>query len=129
MPDLENLNNHFASVVTLLSSKLQSIPFNHESRNILKSMVIHPTDHLEVSKIIEQLKNKKISSHGGISNEILKCCSPEVVFLADAINKDINEHVFPETLKVAKVIPLYKKGGCEKPENYRPISLLSSITS
>ena len=27
-PDLENLNNHFASVGTLLSSNLQSIPFH-----------------------------------------------------------------------------------------------------
>ena len=129
MPDLENLNNHFASVGTLLSSKLQSIPFNYESRKILNSMVIHPTDHLEVSKIIKQLKNKKSTGHDGISNEILKCCSPVVdSFLADAINKAINEHVFPETLKVAKVIPLYKKGDYEKPENYRPISLLSSIS-
>ena len=119
MPDLKTPNNHFASVGTLLSSKLQSIPFNYESRNILKSMVIHPIDHLEVSKIIKQLKNKKIYGHDRISNEILKCCSPVTdSFLADAINKAIDEHVFPETLKVAEVIPLYKKGDCKKPENH-----------
>ena len=127
MPDLENRNKNFASVGTLLSSKLQSIPFNYESRNILKSMVIHSTAHLEVSKIIKQLKNKKSYGHDGISNGILKCCSPVLdSFLADAINKAINEHVFPEALNVAKVIPLYKKGDCEKPGNYQPISLLSS---
>ena len=50
MPDSEKLNYHFSSVGTLLSSNLQSIPFHYVSRNILKSMVIHPTDHLEVSK-------------------------------------------------------------------------------
>ena len=129
MPDLENLNNHFAYVGTLLSSKLQSIPFNYEKRNILKSIVIHPTDHLEVSKTIKQLKNKKSYGHDGISNEILKRCSPVIdSFLADAINQDIDERVFPETLKVAKVIPLYKKGLAKKPEKDQASSLLSSIS-
>ena len=92
-------------------------------------MIIQPTDHLEVSKIIKQFKNKKSYGHDDFSNEILKCCSPVIdSFLADAINEAIDEHVFPETLKVAKVIPLYEKGDCEKPENYQPISLLSSIS-
>ena len=114
MPDLEILNNHFASVGTLLSSKLQSIPFNYESRNILKSMIIPPTDHLKASKIIKQLKNKKSSGHDGISNELLKCCSPVIdSFLANAINRAINEHVFPETLKVAKSFPI-QEGGLRK---------------
>ena len=31
----------------------------------------------------------------------------------------------PDIIKVAKVIPAYKKGEINNPENYRPISLLS----
>ena len=37
--------------------------------------------------------------------------------------------VYPDPLKVAEVIPIFKKGGeQDKATNYRPISLLSQIT-
>ena len=36
--------------------------------------------------------------------------------------------VFPDKLKIAKVIPLFKKGDESLIENYRPIFLLSSIS-
>ena len=36
--------------------------------------------------------------------------------------------IFPDDLKVAKVIPLFKKGKKEILDNYRPISLLRSLS-
>ena len=36
----------------------------------------------------------------------------------------LEEAVFPEKLKIAKVIPVFKKGDKENIENYRPISIL-----
>ena len=37
--------------------------------------------------------------------------------------------IFPDELKIAKVIPKYKTGSNQSVENYRPISLLSPFSS
>ena len=44
------------------------------------------------------------------------------------INQSLCTGIFPDKLKVAKVIPLYKKGDNHLPDNYRRISLLSSVS-
>ena len=36
--------------------------------------------------------------------------------------------IFPDELKIAKVVPFYKKGDIAKCDNYRPILLLSAIS-
>ena len=41
------------------------------------------------------------------------------------INGSFSSGVFPDRPKLAKVIPLHKKGATDVPSNYRPISLLS----
>ena len=46
-------------------------------------------------------------------------------FLALLVNQSFQSGTFPDKLKVAKVISIFKKGNPELPSNYRPISLLS----
>ena len=41
------------------------------------------------------------------------------------INGSFSTGIFPDKLKIAKVIALHKKGATDDPANYRPISLLS----
>ena len=44
--------------------------------------------------------------------------------LAKIVNLSFETGIFPDKLKVGKVNPLYKKGTCDNPSNYRPISIL-----
>ena len=74
-------------------------------------MVLNYTNELEVSKIVTSLKNKKSSGHDGISNEILESCSPIIEkHLVGSFNNCIEKQFFPECLKLAKVLPLFKTG-------------------
>ena len=41
----------------------------------------------------------------------------------------LNTGLFPDSQKISKVIPLFKKGNEKLFLNYRPISLLSSISN
>ena len=48
--------------------------------------------------------------------------------ISDLCNLWINSEKFPDSGKVAKLRPLYKKGSLTQPCNYRPISLLPLIS-
>jgi len=45
--------------------------------------------------------------------------------LSNVINKSICDGVFPNNLKIAKVVPIFKSGDREIRPNYRPISFLT----
>ena len=48
--------------------------------------------------------------------------------LTEIINVSLVSGCFPDTLKIAKVPPIFKTGDPEKLENYRPISILPAFS-
>ena len=93
-----------------------------------KSIFLKPTTEEEIVIIISKLK---LSSPGwdDISAKILKCIYPSIVNpLTKLINSCIETGIFPDELKVAKVIPIFKKGNKTDFTNYRPISVLPAIS-
>ena len=49
--------------------------------------------------------------------------------LAIIINQSLETGIFPEMLNIAKIKPLYKKGDSSCFNNYRPMSLLPTISN
>ena len=82
-----------------------------------------------VNKYISELAAKNSCGPDNISSILLKRLATHVVSpLTVMINQSLCTGIFPEKLKVAKVIPLYKKGDNHLFHNYRPISLLSTVS-
>ena len=76
-------------------------------------------------EIIENLKNKG-TGPASIPLSMLKVVSDIIVVpLCHIRNLSFSTGVFPNALKVAKVIPLHKGGSTQDMNNFRPISLLS----
>ena len=129
LPDLEKINQFFTSIGLKLASSLPPAHHKYEIDKLQNSIFFNSTNELKVSEIVGSLKNKKSSGHDGMSNEILKCCSPILEkHLVRSFNDCIEKQVFHECLKIAKVLPLFKKGDESLPNHYRPIRLLSSLS-
>lgn len=89
------------------------------------SIFLHPTSPAEITNLIAALKTKKASGHDGISTKILKCCINSIApVISDIINDCFRDGEYPDGLKVARVIPVYKSGCRNSLANYRPISVL-----
>jgi potassium voltage-gated channel Eag-related subfamily H protein 8 len=75
------------------------------------------------------LKAKTSTGIDEMSTKMLKYVKYEVGdLLTLMVNQSLQTGVFPDSLKIAKVIPIHKKDETYKIENYRPISLLSSVS-
>jgi hypothetical protein len=65
----------------------------------------------------------------GVSSKMIKFIANEIaVPLSHIFNVSLSSGVFPAKLKKSRVIPIYKSGNPLDCDNYRPISLLSSIS-
>ena len=88
-----------------------------------------PVTDKQVLNTLNLLNNKTSSGHDGISTNLLKkIFSPLLKPLTTVINQSIRTGIFPSLLKIAKLIPLYKKDDPHIFGNYRPIALLPSIS-
>ena len=82
----------------------------------------------EVSKILNKFDSTKACGPTSIPIDLLKYLDNEIShILTQLINLSFESGTHPEKLKIAKVIPIFKKGSKLKASNYRPISLLSNI--
>ncbi|XP_054289739.1 uncharacterized protein LOC129005016 [Macrosteles quadrilineatus] len=78
-----------------------------------------------IISLVKGFKNSDSQDVNGISCSILKgiihlICTP----LTKLVNLCLLKGSFPDVLKVARTIPIFKKGDPSDPSNYRPISIL-----
>jgi len=93
------------------------------------SIYLTPTSEEEIKNITMHMKNKRSTGHDGISTYQLKLILPGVLTPLNILfNRSINEGIFPQQMKIAKIKPLFKKNEKDVMSNYRPISLLPAIS-
>lgn len=99
------------------------------SNSTVNSIFIPYVTDLDVRNLILAQKPKNSAGIDRISPRILKeiCEYIETPFTY-IINLSLQSGVFPDMMKAAIIIPIYKKGDPLNIENYRQISLLSSFS-
>jgi hypothetical protein len=120
-------NEYFNHIPHLTQSKLIAskrnyldlVPFNNETIFLL------PTDPFEIESIIQNLKSKNNIS---MPMKFVKFVRAELsVILSKIFNLCIEEGCYPDSLKIARIVPVFKAGSHEQVSNYRPISILPII--
>ena len=126
-------NSFFANIGANITANLSM-----SNSDLFKGYLCQPTDRdfrfapvseEDVIKIINNLKRKSSCGFDEISVKLIKfakneLCKPITVI----VNQCLETGIFPDKLKIAKVIPLFKKGDPEQIDNYRPISILPAIS-
>ena len=93
------------------------------------SIFLAPTYREEILDIVSNLNNKKSPGHDDINNFILKGVISSIIDpLVHIFNLSLSSGQVPAGMKIAKVIPLFKNGDKLSVNNYRPISLLSTLS-
>ena len=82
----------------------------------------------EVGKLVMKMDGTKRSG-GKIPTKILKSSSHVICkFISNGINQSIKTCKFPNRLKLAEITPIPKKGDNQNVADYRPISILPTIS-
>ena len=140
----ETFNKYFSSIGKNLAQNTQAAQHTPAAQNTPAaqtqfsnflgtsnphSIFLVPTDKEEVLKIVNSLHDKKSSGFDGIDNCLLKKIIAHVADpLVYIMNLSISSGIVPDNMKIAKVVPIFKKGNKDDVNNYRPISLLTSFS-
>ena len=122
-----SFNEFYINIGKNLAAKIPSndiSPTSYIKDRNEHSMYLQPTDTTEISHIIKNLKESS-AGYDEIQAKVVKASLLYLIEpLKNLINLSLSEGIFPNELKIAKVIPIYKSGDPMLVQNYRPISIL-----
>ena len=123
------MNQYFVNVAENIDKEIRrtrKCPLDYMGLRNISSFFVSSADKTEVISIISQMQTGKSVGPFSIPLNLLKMLKSAIApSLAVLINESFCTGIFPDKLKIAKVIAIHKKGSTDNPSNYRPISLLS----
>ena len=121
----ECINQFFASVFT--EENTSTIPKLADTDNITYLETLTVTEQ-KVKKLLAKLKTDKSPGPDGIHNNVIYEAREQLLYpLTELFRTTIETGDIPPEWKMADVVPIFKKGLKSDPNNYRPVSLTSTI--
>ena len=126
-----SMNNYFCDIGKTISESVTTTHANYKDYMpppLTNSIFMETTTTFEIASIIQKLNVKKGPGPDGIHTRLLVDIAEEISTpLEHIFNMSILTGTIPTDLKIAKVIPVYKKGDKTESSNYRPISMLNIL--
>ncbi len=128
----DSFNTFFAKIGKSTSENVpltDQIYTNYLKNPSIGSIYVEPVTQLEILKIVNRLKAKTSFGHDEIPTKIVKKTIFNILQpLTYIINRSLDKGIFPDKLKIAKIIPIYKSLDPTLQKNYRPVSLLPTFS-
>ena len=124
------LNQYFSSIGENLSQDIQTSTMSPVKaiKRTYTSFKLKQITPKQVYNLLVSLPNGIANGIDMIPNKLLKISAHVISSsLTDIFNYCTSLNIFPDDLKVAKVVLIFKAGMKDDPGNYRPISILSSV--
>ena len=121
-------NNFFVNIATKLDDKLPkpiNDPMSYLQGHFRESMATPVATLQDFFKVVKELENKKCGVND-LSPTIIKDNADTLASpLISLFNQSIQQAKFPNIMKTARIVPIYKKGKKTDMNNFRPISILN----
>ena len=110
----EEFNKYFSTIGAELAGNFNSDYTDHKlylQNKVENSFFLHSATELEIITEIDKLNYKKLPGYDDISVKYLQAAKQLVSKpLMLIFNKAITTGHYPDSLKIAKVVPIFKKG-------------------
>ena len=125
------INHYFANIGNRIAPPVlvkKEDYYCHLKKGQCKSIILNPSDDYEIIEAINGLNCHKSPGYIDIPVKLIKHAKFIIAScLSRSFNSCIEKGYYPDQLKIAKVVPLYKSRNKTEVGNYRPLSILSLI--
>jgi exonuclease III len=124
----EHFNQHFTSITDSIRQTIPPTdrPPDSYIEELDSNFTFNFTTPQQITEIFNALQSKSSTDFTGLSTKLVKQILPYIVKpLAHVFNLSLKHGIVPSQFKIAKVTPVFKKGGnVESLNDYRSINLL-----
>nr|CAI5840348.1 unnamed protein product [Callosobruchus analis] len=131
----DELNLHFSTICDRISKSIDT-QVTDDPEQLLKkapkpisSFFMTFITESDVRAAICNLSNSPSLDHYGLNSAMIKDSIDILLYpLTTLYNKCMEEGNWPDSLKISKIIPVYKKGDKDCSDNFRPITMIPLIS-
>lgn len=120
-------NDYFCNIGRELSAQLPNTEPTYHTLipNNSRTMALFPSDRNEIINILKQIKQNSNLNDFLPSDHLKKCSDILAEPISTCLNECFSSGEFPNNLKCARIVPIFKDGDSLLTGNYRPISIIS----
>lgn len=128
---VESFNTYFTSIGPTVAAQVHAdAPTAKMPERVNNSFALPDIDIEEVITAVGSLSAGKAAGPDAIPVRLIKNnIDILAIHLLHIFNHSLANGIYPDELKVARVVPIYKGGERSDPRNYRPISVLNAINT
>ena len=125
-------NKFFSNIGPTLARNIRKCNSNfthYLNKKVEETLFLNPVTDGEILALVNNAKSKNSKGHDDIDMCLVKLVIPCILKpLKHIFNNSLQKGVFPDSMKIARVIPIFKTGDAQEFSNYRPVSILPQFS-